>query len=561
MRVWHLLWGWKAAAAAIVLCAGALVAAVSLLPAGGAYAITASASTAAMVSRVTHSALGSKQGPIRSISWAGQLAAFIDRIQHHSDLTQWALARADFNLTTLKATLALPSETNDELKIDCDELLRSWHRRPGDRDRRYMLAKCQTALGSKAGKARAFGEARYHLLQAQRLLEAIPNPDVDEVKLLANASQKITAVSIENHDTNAAQEAAQDALAYIAPRKTNAQPDVSRELALWNGRTEEDLGNLAGANDPARAIDHYKAALRVFGHLAATPSVDTGSLSRVVVLQNKIGDLLLGPAHDPMGALVAYEAGLVAAEQQLDLNSKDGTHQRDVAVCHNRIGDARAALGDGQGARKEYEAGLKVTKKLAMSDPDNLDWQRDLSVSYSRIGNALVDQNRPKDALGWFEKDLVISKRLAESDPNSTDKRRDVMISQTHIAMARRAMGDFVGAAAAFRAAADEIDGPIADRAPALRRDVLLLYQQIIDTDVLAGARGRAKEARLEASSRARQWKIDDPKLRAKSRLADSVSPTARHAPTGSKSVEFRQTSTEADTTSDRGQYEGGGNL
>src|SRR5207249_12284066 len=60
-------------------------------------------------------------------------------------------------------------------------------------------------------------------------------------------------------------------------------------------------------------------------------------------------------------------------------------------------------------------------------DPANTDWQRDLAVSHNKIGDALVEGDPGE--LAAYRQGLVISEALAARDPANTQWQTDVAVS------------------------------------------------------------------------------------------------------------------------------------
>lgn len=144
----------------------------------------------------------------------------------------------------------------------------------------------------------------------------------------------------------------------------------------------------------------------------------------------------LGDAEAALAA--AQRAGTIfeeiaPIEKLAGIAPRDGLLQRDMAVNHNRTGDALEAMGRRDDALAQYRRGLAIAEKLVMIDPTNNLWQDDLSVSYGRIGQLLAAAGRPDDALVHYRKSLAIIDKLLASDRANVDWQRSKAVVHGHI--------------------------------------------------------------------------------------------------------------------------------
>lgn len=114
------------------------------------------------------------------------------------------------------------------------------------------------------------------------------------------------------------------------------------------------------------------------------------------------------------------------------LAARDPTNtqwQRDLSVCHGRIGDELQAQGDGPRAVAAYRQSLAIREALAVRDPVNTQWQRDLSVCNVRIGALLQAQGDVPGALAAYRQSLAIAEALSSLDPANTEWQTDIVLS------------------------------------------------------------------------------------------------------------------------------------
>src|SRR5207342_121887 len=87
-------------------------------------------------------------------------------------------------------------------------------------------------------------------------------------------------------------------------------------------------------------------------------------------------------------ALAAYRTSLSLRERLADKDQRNVGLQRDIAVSHNKIGDALAAQGATDDALKSYQAGLAIRERLVAQDPANAQLQWDLLVLQWRLASS-----------------------------------------------------------------------------------------------------------------------------------------------------------------------------
>src|SRR6516164_1211820 len=73
--------------------------------------------------------------------------------------------------------------------------------------------------------------------------------------------------------------------------------------------------------------------------------------------------------------------------------------QHDLAVSHEKVGDAQQAQGNQGEALTSYRESLAVADRLAKGEPANTAWQRDLAVSHEKMGQVLQAQGNVAEAL------------------------------------------------------------------------------------------------------------------------------------------------------------------
>lgn len=187
--------------------------------------------------------------------------------------------------------------------------------------------------------------------------------------------------------------------------------------------------------------------------------------------------------------------------------------QRDLAVSHGKIGDARRVQGNLAGAFDAYQAMHRILEGLATADPGNAQRQRDLAESYRRVGAVPELRGDGAGALAAYQANLGIAQRLAEAAPRNADRQHSLAISHNNIGALRQAQGDLAGALAAYQAGlgiAEQLAE--ADPGNAKWRDGLAVcHQRIGDVQMARGDEAAALRAYQTSLGIAEQLAAADP--------------------------------------------------
>ncbi|MGZ8396702.1 MAG: hypothetical protein ACXW3X_09325, partial [Rhodoplanes sp.] len=106
--------------------------------------------------------------------------------------------------------------------------------------------------------------------------------------------------------------------------------------------------------------------------------------------------------------------------------------QRDIAVSHNKIGDALAAQGATDDALKSYRAGLAIRERLVAQDPANAQLQWDLLVLQWRLASSGDDPAKRFGMIVSTMRDLAAKRQL------SVDQARWLSAAEQELARVRR---------------------------------------------------------------------------------------------------------------------------
>ena len=149
---------------------------------------------------------------------------------------------------------------------------------------------------------------------------------------------------------------------------------------------------------------------------------------------------------------MSYQASLAIRERLAKDDPGNSVWQRDLFICHQRIGDVQLARGDARAALAGYRASLEIVARLAGADPGNAGWQEDLSASYVKAGDILLAYGNLATALTSYQSSLAIQQRLAQADPGNARWQRGLISSYVKVS---EVSGDKTYAARALDVALD----------------------------------------------------------------------------------------------------------
>jgi tetratricopeptide (TPR) repeat protein len=133
----------------------------------------------------------------------------------------------------------------------------------------------------------------------------------------------------------------------------------------------------------------------------------------------KLGDVKL-EATDNMGAIAAYEEGVVFWRRVLKGDPDNVRWISAIAESLERIGDLKLGVGDDNGALKAYEEMLLSDRRLVEIDDTNNEWQWNLSLSLDRFGVSNLNLGNLDAAASAYDESLAVRRRLADLDRSNS---------------------------------------------------------------------------------------------------------------------------------------------
>ena len=175
--------------------------------------------------------------------------------------------------------------------------------------------------------------------------------------------------------------------------------------------------------------------------------------------------MLLASFADSYGTLGLDDSQARAAEQSLTImtalvaqNGDDIDLLADRFLALEKVGDARARLGDLVGALALYTEAETGWRMLESKRADFAPWQRSHAAVAVKIGEMLIDRDEQARARDLFRDSLAIAQRLAAREAGSATARAAVSKAHMRLANALHDLGDYpaalieVSAATAIRA-------------------------------------------------------------------------------------------------------------
>jgi len=210
----------------------------------------------------------------------------------------------------------------------------------------------------------------------------------------------------------------------IAAGLARVQPN-NLAAKRYVARSEQSIaGVLLVTGHAAPAVDSLRAAIALFGVVAAREPGDTATAFHLADCYNALGDGLGNESitnnlGDTEGALQNYQRSL-AAYEHLSATYPSNRHFRSgVAVANAKIGDVDVARGDSTGALASYRNALAAYDTLSRAEPNNAQFRGNLAAIIGRIGHARDLAGNKAAALADFRRSLDVHVAVAAADPSN----------------------------------------------------------------------------------------------------------------------------------------------
>ena len=224
-----------------------------------------------------------------------------------------------------------------------------------------------------------------------------------------------------------------------AATSPGSRPDEER-LALSSSHVK--LGSIYQVRgDSAKALDEYRAALRLRATLLDSQRDNVELQNKVLEVQLPLADLQR-QVGDPKSAAETYKAALPVMDALTRRDPANTTWRRLRGNLEGDFGLALLDAGDYKTGLDQLSAAIETQLELVGKDPESTVWQADLSRSYTRAGDAQVYLGELERGLAYYRLALEIRLQLVGKDPRSAPFRRSVAWSHAKLANVHTIKGD-----------------------------------------------------------------------------------------------------------------------
>jgi tetratricopeptide (TPR) repeat protein len=153
----------------------------------------------------------------------------------------------------------------------------------------------------------------------------------------------------------------------------------------------------------------------------------------------------VGMIEDRLGrreeAVTAFHAALQAYEKLAAESPATAEYRRELANCHNNLGNELSDLGRKGEAEGYYRESLAIRVQLSTDFPLVAEYRRERSASHNNLGLLLTASGRKPDARDQLQQALVLREKLAADFPLSADYSRELAATLTYLGNVLADMG------------------------------------------------------------------------------------------------------------------------
>lgn len=199
------------------------------------------------------------------------------------------------------------------------------------------------------------------------------------------------------------------------------------EAGLSTSTSGQDLIEAAYHLNAVGEADRALALLVPLADLLAQRGyfLDSLSVTRIITRPEHLSNYSKAKYHSLRSYVLRvnadWDGSLAEAMASLELRQPlamaqpdDLQLQSDLALSHERAGDALFHKKKLDEALSHYETSLKIRKQLAEDEPRNLTWQRNISTSHNKVGDIKLAQGNAHEALYHYHKSLALRELLKD---------------------------------------------------------------------------------------------------------------------------------------------------
>jgi len=258
-------------------------------------------------------------------------------------------------------------------------------------DARHTLFLARTNLGDLLFEMGRLERALATLQQA----EAMTAGDSERAGVLTRMADVLLALDRASEAEPFAREAA--ALLAIAVREEPGTDSREEVVAAFREGTR-----LLREGDYDESLRVLRACLVVMERRVAATPTSSLAIRDLAVCHQKLGNCLEGLGREDE-AIEHYEAELAGMEA-LAADASDAKAGAAVGPPHCKLGEIRMARGEFDAARLHFEKYLAVFRRATEADPRQAYHQRDLGVALYKLGELHLADGTGSTAAEWFRK-------------------------------------------------------------------------------------------------------------------------------------------------------------
>jgi serine/threonine protein kinase/tetratricopeptide (TPR) repeat protein len=239
--------------------------------------------------------------------------------------------------------------------------------------------------------------------------------------------------------------------------KLEQRPQVDRSLMT----AHRDLGDVffevgseaeSGGSEAARV--QYQRAFDIAETLATAEATNQEAQRQLAICHVRLGDV-----NDRIGSTATardhYQSSLTICERLLAVTPNDEQILRDVSVSLNRLGDLSLKGGAVEAAKDYFNRALDIRKDQAARKVVDTDLERDLVLSYNKMGNVTLRIGDAKQAAELISEGLKISRKRARENPQDDEAQRDLTTSYERLGDSLKKLGNFQASADYYQQSLD----------------------------------------------------------------------------------------------------------
>ena len=247
-----------------------------------------------------------------------------------------------------------------------------------------------------------------------------------------------------------------DALAVDAPD----DPALAEEVATAYHRlgSVQASASSASLGDQAAARASHRKGLALRKALADRFPDDLEARSRLVASLVSVAY-----AEDQIGPSLEHALAAVAtAESLLTARPQELRFRRQLATAHYALGSQYREIGDTAHALASFEKATPLFQAVYDARPGDAQANRDLALCHKRLG-AILGEPEPAQALSHLRQAVALDTARLAASPESPQVRRDLSVSNIELGFLLLRIGDAQGALVAYRRALDLREGLVRD--------------------------------------------------------------------------------------------------